>query len=687
MPPQPYSPSANLDLTLRDLRGEDVDACRFGELVRKPSLTHGSSEVQHKNPFVDEYALHESGYDQDVIITTERDTKTTMILRSLGLPVTDDGLPDSVPSRHTLSDNSSRPISRRIRAAPFSADSRHRPPPLPLSPRNITTQQPLSSPFQGFIPGYGEDLVTPRASPQRQTTFVDAAVGDRSEAASIHGAGEHAQIIGESERAVGAPKRLSVKSPNGYAGRSMSYVRGQKQPFPLLSPVLAQASEPSALDEKQNQSHERFKRGPQIIKQRKCVRMKLWRKKSKWIGPSLKAIFVISIITLTAAVVTGVKDAKVDVLEAGTVIAGIIGFVGSTASVLCAWAISRGSRYDKKVNKLYPEEDVNPEEITHASNEKKERASQFSKQIRPNLGHFSVASGERKQWTEDVERSPRFEQTNPINDQPLASLLLGQHLTNGAHASEFGLRLSIPIPTHSSSSGIPIPSSEALPATPSRRHSEPTLQSQVDHDYRELLESRLASRDIWDVLDEAAAIDEVYGEQHSPDGAPRNELQKHTAQGTTDKSPEPRQTEGQILPTRNLGTSMQQSILATTRSPSSIPSVLPPGTAHSLRNHTQSPFGQIVPSFPSYPPLSLSTSSEPSIDQIQPASPTHPAPVYQQPEVERSADSVAYSDTSALREVRTMRSVQKVRLWQKFMLDGVEHLREVVGWERGQSSD
>ena len=325
MPPQPYSPFANLDLTLRDLCGEEVDACRFGELLRKPSLTHGSSEVQHKNPFVDEYALRDSGCDQNVITTTERDTKTTMILRSLGLPVSDDGLPDSVPSRHTLSDNSSRPVSRHVRPAPFSAESRHRPPPLPLSPRNITTQQPISSSFQGSVSGFGEDLVTPRASPQRQTTFVDSAVGDRSEVASIHGADEHAQIISESERAVGAPKRLSVKLANGHAGRSMSYVRGQKQPFPLFSPVLAQASEPSALDEKDNQNHERFKRGPQIIKQRKCLRTDLRRRKSKWIEPSLKAVFIISIITLTAAVVAGVKDAKVDVLEASTVIAGIIG--------------------------------------------------------------------------------------------------------------------------------------------------------------------------------------------------------------------------------------------------------------------------------------------------------------------------------------------------------------------------
>ena len=339
------------------------------------------------------------------------------------------------------------------------------------------------------------------------------------------------------------------------------------------------------------------------------------------------------------------------------------------------------------MNKLHHEEDVNPEEITQGPNEKKERASQFSNQIRPNLGHFSVASGNRKQRTEDVERSPRFEQKNPIDHRPFASSLQGQHPTNGAQASEFGLRLSISRPTNSSSSGIPIPSSEALPATPSRRHSAPISQSEVDNDYRELLESRLASRDIWEVLDEAAAVDELYDEQHSPDSAPRNELQKHTAHGTTDKSPEPRQTEGQILPTRKLGTSMQQSILAAARSASSLPSVLPPGTAHSPRNHTQSPFGQSVPSFPFYPPLSLSTSSEPSIDQIPPTSAAHLSPVYQQPEVERSAASVAYSDTSALRELRTMRSVQKVRLWQKFMLDGVQHIREVVGWERGQSSD
>lgn len=684
MPSQSYSSFTNLDLTLRDLCAQDLDACQFGQSPRKSPLTHGSSEVQNKNPFVDEYALRDSGYDQDVITTTERDSRATMIHRSSSLPVSDDGLPDSVPSRHTLSASSSGRINRNFHAASFSADSRRRPPPLSLGPRKITSQQPLSSPFQASIPGYGEDLVTPRVSPQRQTTLVDAAVDDRSEAASIYCAGEPGQIIRESQRATGAPKRLSVKLPNGYAARTMSYVRGQKEPFPLLSPVLAQASERSAIDEKGNQSHETFKRGPQIIKQRKCLGRDIWRNKCNWIEPLLKVIFVISIITLTAAVVTGVKDAKVDVLEASTVIAGIIGFVGSTASVLCVWAISIGRRYHNDVDELHPEEDTNLEEITQVLSEKQDRVSQYSEQTRPYLRHLSIASGKRKEWTEDVERTPRFKQKNPIDHRRLASSLQGQRPTNSAQASEFGSRLPVPQPTHSSSSVTPLPSSEALPATSTRRHSAPTTQSEADNDYRVLLELRLASRDIWEVLDEAAGIDEVYGDQQSPDRASRDEPQRHIAHGTTDKPPQTRQTDGEILHSRHTDTSAQQSIIsAASCSPSSIPSVFLPGTAYSPHHVTHSPVGKSEPSFSSYPPLSRTSSSEPSIDPKSPTPLAHPSPVYQQPDVGTSAASVAYSDTSALRELRTMRSVQKVRLWQKYMLDGVEHLLEVAGWEHG----
>ena len=686
----PHSSFTNPDRTLRDLCGKDLNACRSGKSLRKPSLTHGSSEVQNKNPFVDEYALRDSGYDQDVINTMQRVVRTTMVHRSVSLPVSDDGLPNSVPSRHTFSSSSLGSVDRHVHAAPVSAGSRHRPPPLPLSPRSTTSQRTLSNPFQVSIPGHGADLVTPRASPQRQTLFVDTTVGDRSEIASIHSAGEPAQITRESQCSAGAPKTLSMELPNAYAARTRtrSSVSGQKQPFPLLSPVLAQANERRALNEKENRNHERSKHVTQIIKQRTCLPMDICRSKSNWIDPSLKVVFVICIIMLTAAVVTGVKDAKFHVLEASTVIAGIIGFVGSAASALCVWAISIGCRYHKDVNELHPEEHVNQQEAASVRNEKQDSASQYSKEMQPKLVRLGVTSAKGKQRTEDVERSPRFKAKSPIHLPPFASPLQGQHPANGAQTNKFGFHLSIPQTARSSLSGIPSPSSDALHAPSSRRHSAPSSRSEADKSYRELLELRLASRDIWEVLDEAAQIDEaaeideVYDERQSPDSGLRNEPPKHIAHVVTEKSPQNRQTESQTLHTTNNGTVTQQTIIpAATRSASSIPSVFLRTTTRSPHHHTHSPLDKSSPSFSSYPPLSLTGSSDPSIDPISPTSPAHPSPVYQQSDMEKSADSVAYSDTSALRELRTMRSVQKVRLWQKFMLDGVEHLREVARWE------
>ena len=690
MPSPLYSSFTDLDHTLRDLCGENLNACRSGGLLRKLSLTHGSTEVQSKNPFVDEYALRDSGYDQDGISTMQRDVRTTMIHGSVGLPVSDDGLPNSVPSRHTRSANSLRPINRHVHAAPFSAGSRHRPPPLPLSPRSATSQRTLSNPFQVSIPGHGVDLVTPRASPQRQTMFVDATVGDRSETACINSAGEPAQIIRESQCSAGAPKTLSMKIPNAYAARTRtrSSVSGQKQPFPLLSPVLAQASERRTLNEKENQNHERSKHGTQIIKQRTCLPTDICRSKSNRIDQSLKVVFVICIITLTAAVVTGVKDAKVHLLEASTVIAGIIGFVGSAASVLCVWAISIGCRHHKDMKEVHPEEHANQEEADSVRNEKQDRASQYSKEMQPKLVRLGMTSGKGKQRTEDVERSPRFKLKSPMHLPPFASPLQGQHPLNGAQANKFGFHLSIPHTAHSSLSGIPPPSSNALPAPSSRRHSAPSSRSEADKNYRELLELRLASRDIWEVLDEAAQvdeaaeIDEIYEEQQSPDSGLRNEPQRHIACEITARSAPARRDGSQTLHTTNNGTVTQQpTIPAVTRSPSSIPSVFLRTTTRSPQHHTHSPLDKSTPSFSSYPPLSRTSSSETSIDQISATSLAHPSPVYQRSDTEKSADSVAYSDTSALRELRTMRSVQKVRLWQKFMLDGVEHLREVARWE------
>ena len=688
MPSQPSSSFANLDLTSRGLCGGVLDACRSGDSLHKPSLTHDSSEVQNKNPFVDEYALRDSGIEQNIIGTTQKDIKTTMISRSLSLPFSDDGLPDSIPSRHTVSVNS--PGSSNRHAAPFSAGSRRRPPPLPLSPRSITSQRTLSNPFQMSIPAHGADLVTPRESPQRQTTFVDAAVGDRSETASIHSAGEPTKFIRENQRSAGTPKLVPTKLPNDNAvrtrTRTRSSVSGQKQPFPLLSPILGQASEWSALagKEKENQSHERIMRGTQMIKQMSCLRTGKWGSKRDWIDPSLKVVFMISVITLTAALVAGVKDAKVNVLEASTVIAGIIGIVGCAASVLCAWAISIGRQRRNNVNELHPKEDICPEENIRAVNEKQDKVSQYSKQIRPNLGHFSMASGKRKQKTEDVERSPRFKPKYPIDFPLFAFPLQGQRPVNSAQASEFGHRLSIPQPTHSSSSGIPPPSSEALPAASTRRHSAPSSRSEADKSYRELLELRLANRDIWDVLDEAAGIDEVYWEQQTPNSAPRNQPQMQTAHGITDKLPQALQIKSQILHTRNNDTCTRQPIISVpTRSPSSVPSIFLRKAATSPNHQTRSPSGQSELSS-SYLPLSQMGSLEPSIDQKLPTSVAHPSPVYQQSDEGMSADSIAKSDTSALMELRTMRSVQKVRLWQKFMLDGVEHIREVEMWEHGK---
>ncbi|KAL8786930.1 MAG: hypothetical protein Q9195_008009 [Heterodermia aff. obscurata] len=634
---------------------------------------YGSSDVQNKNPFVDEYALRDSGYDQDVISTMQGDAKTTMIDRSLSLPVSDDGLPDSVPSRHTLSASSSGSISRHVHAAPLSAGSRHRPPPLPLSPRSITSLQTLSNPLQVFISGHGADLVTPRASPQRQTTFVDAAVGDSSETASIHSAGGPIRASRESQRAAVAPKKVSVKPPSAYTARTRSSVSGQTQPFPLLSPALAEANGRRALDEKEDQNHEKSNHGSHMLKQRTHRPTDTWRLKSNWIDLSLKAVFVIGVITLTAAVVAGVKDAKFNVLEASTVIAGIIGFVGSAASILCAWAISIGRRCHKGVNLL------------SVPNEKQDRVSPYSKEMRPKMEHLSVASGKGRRKTEDVERSPRFEQQNPINY--LAFSLQGQHPSNSAQANKFGSNLSIPQTAHSSSVGTPLPSFDALPVPSSRRHSAPSSQSEADKSYREILELRLASRDIWEVLDEAANVDEVYGSQPNLDGVPHNESQRYIAHGISEKSVQNRQTESQTLRTRNNGFSKQQSVTSTaTRSPSSLPSVFLRAKVSSPHQHTLSLFGKSEPFFSSYPPLSLTSSSKPSIDQTSPTSLAHPSPVYQQSSERTSATSVAYSDTSSLRELKTMRSVEKVRLWQKFMLDGVEHLWEVKGWERGQGS-
>ena len=676
MPSQPCWSFTSLDLTLRDPCRQDLDDCRCGESLHEPSLTHGSSVVQNKNPFVDEHALRDSGCDQDVISTMQREIQTHMIHSKVSLPASDDGLPDSVPSRHTLSANSLGPINPHLHAAPFSAGSRRRPPPLPLSPRSTASQETLSNPFRVSIPGHGADLVTPRESPQRQTTLVDAAVDGRSETASIHSAGAPIRAGREGQRAAGALKNLSVRLPNAHAVRTRSSVSGQTQPFPLLSPVLAQASERRAIDAKENQNHERPRQGTQIFKQRTCLPTHIWRSKSNWVDPFLKAVFVISIITLTAAVVTGVKDAKVDVLEASTVIAGIIGFVGSAASVLCAWVISLGRRCPKDMNDI------------SIQNEKQDRVSQYSREMRPRLELLSVASGQGRQKTEDVERSPRFKQQNPISHHPLAIPLQGQHPTNGAEANKLGVKLSIPQNAHSSSSGIPLPFSDVLPGPSSRRHSAPSSHSEAEKSYRELLEWRLASRDIWDVLDEAAQVDEVYGEQQSPDSTPRNEPQRHIAHGITDKPLRTGRTESQILLTRKNGTSTQQSIISkATRSPSSIPSVFLRATATSPHHQTHSRVGDSESSFSSYLTLSLTSSSELSTDQLSAISASHPSPVHQQTDESTSDASVANSDTSAMRELRTMRSVQKVRLWQKFMLDGVEHLLEVAGWEQGQGRD
>ena len=713
---------------------------------------HPLTQFQIQNPFDDENALRgfehlEIAVEKGQTVATRKarpplSNEKTMAQGELRLPfsdenaivydelrpsISDDGLPDSPPSRHTLSAQSSA-LDRLLLVPSPLAIPRGRPSAMPLAvPSNSGPPTLLERSHEPAILRFQEGLLTPRDSSRMQTRIVNAPGNHISAAASIHDAGEPVRVAGEA-----ALRRPSATPPKNNVGQARASVTSQKAPFPFLSPETAR--EQGAVLE-HGQSGLRYP-NDQTKPKTRAIMIFIWRNKTR-IAIAVIVLFHISLITMAAAATIAIQDSKNHVLKASSVIAGVLGAASYITSVLCGWALwldcrreqSQNINEDVEAGKASKNEPrvLSEKENGNGSNQRAYQPQQVS-------GYSSPASGNTIPRPKDAVRGPYRMQDGWISYPTPVSLMPGED------SLQPRIYLTTPQSSLPPTTGITLPSSSGFPdsAFSDLTDLEATPRREDSRIYRERLESRLREREYSGENRKIEGSDNGDVEQEkAPDknNAPGEESAQSPRAPNPEKQSEDRQARRATYhhdSTERLDT--QTPSATTPQRPLSSPLPLPPPTAKPLDSPRLPPPSVVIsaapetdPTLPQQPPFSASprlsipspprshswTSSHSTTPHLTP-SPTNPfdrtspflsppsspspfSPIttfsnsqigsihtsYPPPpipsplnlsytphsgESEESGDR-AVSETSSLREERDLKSCLKVRVWLRFMDD------------------
>ena len=329
MPPQSPSSVAPSHSETCNLCSRDTYGCHCGGTFRQPSLLLPPLALAHEqqqDPFTDEHALQPEPQD---VIAAGNDTPGPAAAGSSSQQASDDGLPSgSLPSRHTISAQPSpsrapspdrQPQPLRTRSLDTARLLSQAPP--PLAPQAPTSEQvPLAT-----IPLLHLDLASPRSrnSPKRQPTILHPPFTPRSEIAPIYSAGEHTWQMERSRQDLELFRTPSIGVLAGRMStvRAARAVTGQKKPFPLIAPVLAQEKQKSTTEDSKAQEREHSEvDGSKESRSRRLFLL-------------IVLLFQLCLLAATTAVVIWIKDlyGKQHVLRASTVSVAVIGGAGCCA--------------------------------------------------------------------------------------------------------------------------------------------------------------------------------------------------------------------------------------------------------------------------------------------------------------------------------------------------------------------
>lgn len=719
---------------------------------------HPLTQFQIQNPFDDENALRGFEHLEIAVEKGQRNTtaprkqrpplsndktmvqgnlraplsENTILHQDLTPPISDDGLPDSPPSRHTLSAQSS--ALDRLLLVPSPLDiPRGRP--LAMSLAVPSDSRLLERSHEPGILRFQEGLLTPRDSSRRHMTFVNEPGSHISATASIHDAGEPARGAGEA-----ALRRPSDTLPKDHVGQARASVTSQIAPFPLLSPERVR-EQGAVLEHGQSGSrHPNDKMKPQTS----ALIIFIWRNKTR-IVIAVIVVFHISLITMAAAATIAIQDSRHHVLKASSVIAGVLGAASYIASVLCGWALWLDCRREQKQNigeDVEAGKDSKSEPRELSEKEIGNWSSQQANQLQQGSGYSSPASGSTIPRPKDAVRGPYRMQDGWISYPTPASHIEGEDRFQSRKNLPNGIYLTTPQSTQPPSTGITFPSSSGFPIS-AFSDLEATPRREGSGMYRARLESRLREREYSGETRQLEGFDNRDAEQEkrpNEDIAHGNE----STQSRQERNPEPQSEHRQARratyhhdSTERLGT--QTPSTTTTQRPLSSPLPLPPQTAKQ-RDEPRLPPPTVVisavtepdpthpqPPYSAYPRLSIPslhshswTSSHSTTPHLTPSPtnpfevqdrgspflspPSSPSPLYtpfspittfstahpssihtsyplppipsplilshtpHSAESEESGDR-AVSETSSLRAEKDLKSWQKVRVWLEFMVD------------------
>lgn len=501
MSPRSQSSAITPNIKLCIICNQDGYGCHCGTTFHQPSLLPPplpyAPEQRHRkdDPFDDGHALPDSPIQQDTHHVTNRDIAAPGIG---GIPCGDssDGLPSSIPSRHTktISGPSSRRPSQERDQIPFrfQDNMRARPAPLHLAPPSNQHHIYENSASITVDPFFRSLLASPastaKQSPKRKLTIIDPSVYRRSQMALVDSAGQPLRKV-ESNRRVREINRLSVGSPAGQKARRA--VTGQKQPFPLLSPVLVDEKPRTATqhgdrfgarDPEQHPSKEEHG-----VKSRIQNLLSSLQRSPHKLMALIVLLFQLCLMTSTTTIVIWIEDVKYKhVLNARIVAITIIAIAGCCTCVLAGCA-----QWLRQRQKTLATE-TKAESLSQRSRKNTEQS--WNEKARSRDGKALTDSGpgmDRKitgmksdkpsrSRIEDLERSPRFAHRHILSDQD--SLSSASRNQRQEHKST--PQGSRPELKQQSSANSALPSSNVLPSRPTS-----------DGSYRAQLESRLLSRE------------------------------------------------------------------------------------------------------------------------------------------------------------------------------------------------
>ncbi|KAG6995818.1 hypothetical protein G7Y79_00041g077700 [Physcia stellaris] len=660
-------------------------------------------------------------------------SENTNLHQELTPPTSDDGLPDSPPSRHTLSAQSSA-LDRLLLVPSPLAIPRGRP--LAMSLAVPSDSRLLERSHEPAVLCFQEGLLAPRDSSRMHTTFVNEPGSHISATASIHDAGEPVRGAG-----VAALRRPSDTLPKNNVGQARASVTSQKAPFPLLSPERAREQGAVLKHGQSGSRHPNDKVKPKT----RALIIFIWRNKTR-IVVAIIVVFHISLITMAAAATIAIQDSRHHVLKASSVIAGVLGAASYIASVLCGWALSLDCRREQKQN---VDEDV--EAGKSAKSEPRELSekgagngsSQQTNQPQQASGYSSPASGSTFPRPKDAVRGPYRMQDGWINYPTPASHMEGEDSLQPRRNLPNGIYLTTPQSSQPPSTGITFPSSSGFPIS-AFSDLDSTPRREDSGMYRERLESRLRQREYSGENRQSEGFDSRDAEQ---DNRPNEDIARGNVSTLSrqERNPEQQSEHRQARratyhydSTERLGT--QNPPTTAIQRPLSSPLILLPQTAK-LRDEPRPPIPSVVisavpepdptqpqPPYSAYPRLSMPSihshswiSSHSTTPDLTPSPtnpfevqdrgspflspPSSPSPLYTpfspitpfstaQPssmhtsyplppvpsplnlshtphsaESDESGDR-AVSETSSLRAEKDLKSWQKVRVWLEFIDDG-----------------